>query len=61
MITFSDDAHRRKVLAAAKSEWDAERKFLAETCPKWPMPAWSRAQAWRRRPYILSALAEPAT
>lgn len=58
MITFSDDTRRRIVLATAKSAWDAERKLLAETHPEWQMPAWSRAQAWRRRPYILDALAE---
>jgi hypothetical protein len=39
----------------AKSLWDAERKLLAETAPDWPMPAWSRAPAWRRRPYVLTA------
>ncbi len=39
----------------AKASWDAERKVLAETHPDWPMPAWSRAPAWRKRPYILEA------
>ena len=36
--------------AAAKARWDADRKSLA---PDWPMPAWSRAPAWRRRPYLM--------
>jgi hypothetical protein len=37
----------------AKALWDAERKIMAEKHPDWPMPAWSRAPAWRKRPYIL--------
>lgn len=51
---------RPDVVVAAKAAWDADRKMMAETHPAWPIPAWSRAPAWRRRPYILDALAEPA-
>lgn len=43
-------------IQAAKSEWDADRKALADKHPDWAMPAWSRAPAWRRRPYMLSAM-----
>jgi hypothetical protein len=41
--------------ARAKASWDAERAELLKSAPGWPMPAWSRTAAWRRRPYILTA------
>jgi hypothetical protein len=36
----------------ARAMWNADRELLT---PGWPMPAWSRAPAWRRRPYLLAA------
>jgi hypothetical protein len=39
--------------AAARLAWNADRAWMAAMYPDWPMPAWSRAPAWRRRPYIL--------
>jgi hypothetical protein len=37
---------------AAKAAWDAERALMAKEHPDWPMPAWSRTPAWRKRPYF---------
>ncbi len=39
----------------AKANWDADREKLRTEAPEWEMPAWSRAPAWRRRPYVLAA------
>ena len=39
----------------ARGYWDADRAILRVEAPEWEMPAWSRAPAWRRRPYLLSA------
>ena len=39
--------------AKAKAEWDTDRAYLRKAKPQWQMPAWSRAPAWRRRPYLL--------
>lgn len=44
-----------EVLKAAKSEWDEDRAFMRKAWPEWPIPAWNRAPAWRKRPYILAA------
>jgi hypothetical protein len=41
------------VWGAARLAWNADRARMAAVHPDWPMPAWSRAPAWRRRPYIL--------
>jgi hypothetical protein len=38
----------------AKAEWDADRAYMRAAYPGWDMPAWSRAPAWRRRPYVLN-------
>lgn len=43
------------VLALAQQHWNADRAQLRTEAPEWKMPAWSRAPAWRRRPYILAA------
>lgn len=52
-VTVQHDDARRKAVARAKAEWDAERARLSVAAPYWPMPAWSRAPAWRRRPYLM--------
>ncbi len=46
---------RPLVRRIAKALWDSDRAKLS---PKWEMPAWSRAPAWRRRPYLLRAQAQ---
>jgi hypothetical protein len=55
MMTLNMTRSEREI---AKKIWDAERATLAVTCPHWPMPAWSKAPAWRRRPYLLQAKAK---
>ena len=43
---------------AARANWNADRKALSQKwigLPQWVIPAWSRAPAWRKRPYILAA------
>ena len=45
----------REQSTLAKAHWDADREKLKREEPNWPMPGWSRAPAWRRRPYILAA------
>lgn len=44
-----------KVTVLARDNWDKDRERMAIETPNWPMPAWSRAPAWRRRPYVLAA------
>ena len=51
-----DGARAAAALALAKRHWVAERAKLRVTHPAWPMPAWSRAPAWQRRPYLLAAV-----
>lgn len=51
---------RREVAAIvawhlAAQHWNADRAKLRQTTPGWDMPTWSRAPAWRRRPYVLAA------
>jgi hypothetical protein len=41
--------------ALAKQLWDAERAVLRNAHPSWQMPAWSRAPAWRKHPYLMEA------
>ena len=45
----------QSIIVLARQCWDAERAALRVSSPDWPMPAWSRAAAWRRRPYVLAA------
>jgi len=45
--------HEHKTTERARAEWDADRAYLQAADPAWAMPAWSRAPAWRRRPYLL--------
>ena len=40
------------LIRAAKADWDADRARLAREFPEWQMPTWSRAPAWRKRPYL---------
>lgn len=44
-----------KVTVLARDNWNKDRERMAIETPNWPMPAWSRAPAWRRRPYVLAA------
>jgi hypothetical protein len=39
----------------AKADWDRDRAQLRIEAPSWEMPAWSRAPAWRRSPYVVAA------
>lgn len=48
---------RTALEAKARALWNADREQLRRECPAWEMPAWSRARAWRKRPYICAAIA----
>jgi hypothetical protein len=41
-----------KTTERAKAEWDADRAYIRSIDPDYKMPAWSRAPAWQRRPYM---------
>ena len=43
------------VEAEAKRAWSRDRAYMAKCSPKWDMPCWSKAPAWRRKPYLLDA------
>ena len=47
----------KDVEAHARRLWNADREQLRRECPAWEMPAWGRAHAWRRRPYLNAAIA----
>lgn len=36
----------------ARAEWNADRAYIRSIDPDHDMPAWSRAPAWQRRPYL---------
>lgn len=44
-----------KTTTLARENWNADRAWLRINSPAWEMPAWSRAPAWRRRPYLMAA------
>lgn len=46
----------RIILARAREAWSKDRETLKRE--GWPMPAWSRAPAWQRRPYVREAVRE---
>ena len=46
------------VIRSARKLWNADRAALRVSDPWWPIPAWSRAPAWRRRSYLLAAQEE---
>lgn len=46
---------QREIEALAKKNWDADRAKMRIQQPEWPMPSWSKAEAWRKRPYLLEA------
>ena len=50
-----DRAAREAAIKVARMHWNAERKELREIETGYPMPAWSRARAWQKRPYLLAA------
>lgn len=41
--------------ALAQRHWNADRAELRISDPWFVVPAWSRARAWEKRPYILAA------
>lgn len=47
--------HRFVWTAEAKAAWDADLALMRREHPYWPIPAWSRAPAWRRRPYLVDS------
>jgi len=46
---------RDDLVREARLLWDADREHLKVESPKWDMPAWSKAAAWRRKPYLHEA------
>lgn len=38
---------------AARLAWNADRAWMASQYPNYEMPAWSKAPAWQRKPYLL--------
>lgn len=49
----SDDP--KATIERARATWNADREMMKHEHPEWSMPAWSRAPAWRKRPYLLAA------
>jgi len=47
--------NRDDLVREARLLWDADRERLKVTAPEWDMPAWSKAAAWRRKPYLHEA------
>jgi len=44
---------KQETTERARAEWNADRAYLRSVEPDYAMPAWSRAPAWRRLPYLL--------
>ena len=42
----------QQITARAKEEWDADRAYIRAIDPDYRIPPWSKATAWRRRPYL---------
>lgn len=45
----------KAVVCRARRMWNEDRAQLRRDNPAWEMPAWSRAPAWRRWPYLHAA------